>query len=104
MKKTTRFLIGLMIVTFTVTSAFAAIEKPASQAKKGKYLYKKNCKSCHKKSASDKTMAQWERIYKKGKHKGGQAAWDKLDKDDLHRVFFYLYDHAKDSAQPETCG
>ena len=103
MKKTTKFLTGLMIVAFTVTSAFAAIEKP-SNYKKGKYLYKKNCKTCHTKSASDKTMAQWERIYKKGKLKGGQAAWEKLDKDDLHRVFFYLYDHAKDSAQPETCG
>ena len=103
MKKTTKFLFALMIVTFAVTSAFAAIEKPDNY-KKGKYLYKKNCKSCHTKSASDKTMAQWERIYNKGVHKGGAAAWEKLDKDDLQRVFFYLYDHAKDSAQPETCG
>lgn len=104
MKKTVKILVALMIVAFSVTTAMSAIDKPAKQAKKGKYLYKKNCKSCHTKSASDKTMAQWERIYKKGKHKGGAAAWEKLDKDDLHRVFFYLYDHAKDSAQPETCG
>lgn len=103
MKKATLIITGLMIVAFTVTSALAAIDKPDNY-KKGKYLYKKNCKSCHTKSASDKTMAQWERIYKKGEHKGGQEAWEKLDKDDMHRIFYYLYDHAKDSAQPETCG
>jgi mono/diheme cytochrome c family protein len=103
MKKATKILIGLMIVAFTVTSAFAAIEKPDNY-KKGKYLYKKNCKTCHVKSASDKTMGQWERIYKKGEHRGGAEAWEKLDEKELHQIFFYLYEHARDSAQPETCG
>lgn len=63
MKKATKILIGLMIVAFTVTSAFAAIEKPDNYKKE--IPLQKNCKTCHVKSASDKTMGQWERIYKK---------------------------------------
>jgi len=103
MKTTSKILAVLFLVIFAATTA-VAIEGTAKDSKKGKYLYKKNCKSCHTKPANSKTMAQWQRIYDSGEHKGGAKAWEKMSKEDLHQIFFYLYDHAADSAQPETCG
>lgn len=103
MKTTSKILIALIIAIFTVTSA-AALEGTSKEGKRGKYLYKKFCKECHTKPANSKTQAQWKRIYEKGTHKGGAEAWEGRSKEDLRMIFWYLYDHAADSAQPETCG
>ena len=108
MKSTVKILICLMIVIFTVTSALAA---KGGNPKKGKYLYKKNCKACHSAEEAgglltpmSKTMSQWDRVFRKGKHKGGQEAWDKLQEKDLKDINQFLYDHAADSPSPQTCG
>jgi len=79
--------------------------------KKGKHLYKKQCKSCHSKGDTageitpmSKTMSQWDRYFKRLKHKGDQAAFDALSEKDLKDIQQFLYDHAADSDQPQTCG
>ena len=95
---------------FTVTIAHAAIEGGDSKA--GKALAKEKCKYCHL-AGSDggtmtplsKTQKQWERFYKKDKHnKLAPEAWDKISSNELIDIMQFMYDHAADSAQPETCG
>ena len=95
---------------FTVTIAQAAIEGGDSKA--GKALAKEKCKYCHL-AGSDggtmtplsKTQKQWERFYKKDKHnKLAPEAWDKISSNELIDIMQFMYDHAADSAQPETCG
>ena len=95
---------------FTVTIAQAAIEGGDSKA--GKALAKEKCKYCHL-AGSDggtmtplsKTQKQWERFYKKDKHNTlAPGAWDKISSNELIDIMQFMYDHAADSAQPETCG
>ena len=108
MKSTAKVIVCLMIVVFAATSALA-IE--GGNPKKGKYLYKKNCKACHSAgqpggelTPMSKTMKQWDRLFERGRHKGGQEAWDKMQDHELKDINQFLYDHAADSPSPQTCG
>ena len=67
------------------------------------------CKSCHTEDAEggvvtplNKTMSQWDRFFKKAKHDAG--AWESFSEQDLLDINQFLFDHAVDSDQPETCG
>jgi len=108
MKTTAKIMICLMVVIFTVTSALAV---QGGNPKKGKYLYKKHCKACHSADSDggeltpmSKTMSQWDRLFKKNKHKGGQEAWDNMKPQELKDINQFLFDHAADSPSPQTCG
>ena len=89
----------------------AEIEKLVAKGpKKGKYLYKKNCKTCHSAEGGggeltpmSKTMSQWDRLFKKKKHKGGKEVWEKMKDKDLKDINQFLFDHAADSPSPQTC-
>ena len=44
-------------------------------------------------------------FYKKDKHNRlAPGAWDKISSNELIDIMQFMYDHAADSAQPETCG
>jgi len=79
--------------------------------KKGKYWFKKSCKTCHGKGAEAgevtpliKTIKQWERYFRKDKHYGKETLQDTFDAEQLIHIQFFLINHAADSDQPETCG
>ena len=99
-------MIGLVLIAFSVTSALAV---DGGNPRKGKYLFKKNCKTCHTDGAEGgsvtplkKTMAQWDIFFKDNKHPGD--AWSGFSETDLLDISQFLFDHAVDSDQPETCG
>ncbi len=103
--------LALLIASlFTLGVAQAAIE--GGDAKNGKVLAKEKCKYCHVTGADggtmtplSKTQRQWERFYKKDKHNRlAPGAWDKISSNELIDIMQFMYDHAADSAQPETCG
>ena len=108
MKPMFKMILVISLVAFVAATALAV---EGGNPKKGKYLFKKNCKTCHVKGAEggeltplSKTMRQWDRFFKrKGadciKHAGGD-----LSEQDMLDIHQFLYDHASDSAQPETCG
>lgn len=106
MKTMTRILAILSIAAFCATSVLAA---EGGNPKKGKYLYKKNCKTCHVAGAEggeltplSKTQAQWDRFFeKKGQNCAKHAGVSEADVKDIQQ---FLFDHAADSDQPETCG
>ena len=67
-------LASLILIAFCVSSVMA-IE--GGNSRKGKHLFKKNCKSCHSAGGEggeitpmSKTMSQWDRFFEKGKHPG----------------------------------
>jgi cytochrome c5 len=100
----------LVVGLLTASISQAAIE--GGNAKKGKKLAKEKCKYCHVTGAEggtmtplSKTRRQWERFYVKGKHnKLAPGTWDKINPNELIDIMQYMYDHAADSPQPETCG
>ncbi len=79
---------------------------------KGKFYFKKTCKSCHAAGGSakevtplSKTQAQWKAYFATGKHKKGTEKLDSVVKpEQVKDVQTFLVNHASDSPQPETCG
>lgn len=106
MKKLSTLILLLTTMAFFVTSALAV---EGGNPRKGKALYKKSCKECHGKGAAGgevtpltKTMEQWDRFFEKLPHNpDGLKGLSEQDLKDIHQ---FLYDHAADSPQPETCG
>jgi len=79
---------------------------------KGKFFFKKTCKTCHAPGGSakevtplSKTQAQWKAYFAAGKHKKGAEKLDTVLKpEQVKDVQTFLVNHASDSPQPETCG
>ncbi|BFL82090.1 hypothetical protein LFREDSHE_05400 [Shewanella baltica] len=51
-----------------------------------------------------KTMSQWDRFFDKDKHKLKPEVFNGFTEQDLKDIQQFLYDHAADSDQPQTCG
>ena len=77
--------------------------------RKGKYLYKKNCRTCHDGSSAaavspnSKTQAQWQRTFAKYERLDCVEEWKKRSPEELTDIYTYLYSHGYDSPQPATC-
>lgn len=107
MKKATKITALLAGLTLVTASAMAV---EGGNPKKGKYLYKKNCKTCHSEGGEggeltpmSKTMRQWDRFFDRDKHEVKPEAFE-MPEQDLLDIQQFLYDHAADSDQPQTCG
>lgn len=108
----------LSIVTFVFIGLFALAPmnaRPAAQKgneAKGKFYFRQTCKTCHVKGEKggeitplSKTQAQWQAYFAKGKHlKGTEPLTKYLTPEQLNDALTFLFNHAVDSPQPETCG
>ncbi|GLH74816.1 periplasmic monoheme cytochrome c [Geothrix limicola] len=100
----------LLLAAITVITAPLAAEGGSDT--KGKFFFKKTCKSCHTAGSAakeitplSKTQAQWKAYFAAGKHKKGAEKLDTLLKpEQVKDVQTFLVNHASDSPQPETCG
>lgn len=106
MKRIVAAVISLAMVAFLAT---AALSSEGGNPRKGKALFKKSCKECHSKGGKggeitpmSKTMQQWDRFFEKLDHASDCAKG--LSEQDLKDIQQFLFDHAADSPQPETCG
>jgi cytochrome c2 len=106
--KFTIFTIALIV--FTVSSGFS-LSDDLGNPRKGKYLYRKNCLSCHKYGTKNqlgpnsKTMEEWKAAFQHYKidSYSCKSHWEKLSDDDLLDIFTHMYSHASDSPQPASC-
>lgn len=76
--------------------------------RKGKFLYRKNCRTCHGVSASDlsplsKTQAEWKTFAEAYVDIPCSKDWSELGEADRKDIFAYLYSFAKDSPTPAKC-
>ena len=106
MKKIVTPVVSLAMMVLLATAAMSA---EGGNPRKGKALFKKSCKECHSKGAAagevtplTKTMEQWDRFFDKQQH--NPEGLKGLSDQDLKDIQQFLYDHAADSPQPETCG
>ncbi len=97
--------IGFVFVMIGTTTA---VEK--GNERKGKYLFRKNCRSCHQEgktaaplNPNTKTQAQWERAFERFERFECADEWKKLSEPEQGDIFAYLYNHAFDSPSPATC-
>lgn len=108
MKNVKLVLVALALAAFAATLAVAA---EGGNPKKGKHLFKQDCKSCHSAGAAggevtplSKTQAQWDRFFETDKHSKNLEAIKSIPEQDLKDIQQFLFDHAADSDQPQTCG
>ncbi|PLY03748.1 MAG: cytochrome C oxidase Cbb3 [Desulfuromonas sp.] len=101
-------LLGLVLTAFTATNLWAV---EGGNSRKGKALFKKNCKSCHgvgseggELTPTTNTMKQWDRFFEKNTDKHPGDVFKTVSEKDLQDINQFLYDHAKDSPAPATCG
>jgi mono/diheme cytochrome c family protein len=101
-------LVGLLAI---IPLSAAPAGQKGNEAK-GKFYFKQACKSCHVKGEKGgevtpliKTQAQWQAYFAKGKHmKGTEPLAKYMTPEQLNDALTFLYNHAVDSPQPETCG
>ena len=109
MKRTTTIGgIAVLVLAATVGLAVAA-ETLGGNARKGKYLYTKNCRTCHGQTASDLSpsslvQAEWKVHFENAAALPCRDKWPaEMTEADVKDTFSYLYDFAKDSPSPAKC-
>lgn len=103
---------GALVTVVVAATLAASLALAAGNETKGKFYFKKTCKTCHGKNAAagevtplTKTQEQWRRYFTKGVHnKGTQKLTDVVPAEQLPDMQTFLVNHAADSPQPETCG
>ncbi len=107
-------ILTITIIAFIIGSFFSVVMAADNftndgNDRKGKYLFRKNCRTCHDGSSAatmspnTKTQAQWERTFKKYERLECVEEWNKRSQGELKDVYTYLYNHGYDSPQPATC-
>jgi len=103
-------LMGLLMISFLGTAM------AGGNYRKGKYLFRKNCRSCHMENATgDKqakvlepatyTMSEWTAAFapEKAATYPCKSAWEKATPKGIEDIYAYLYKFAKDSPTPAKC-
>lgn len=108
MKSFAKLIAIFIVISMGATAALAVNE---GNPRKGRFLYQKNCRTCHgeggeaaRLSPSSKTQAQWQRFFERDGHKKNSGAWERFSPQDLEDLKVYLHDSAADSPKPESCG
>jgi hypothetical protein len=102
----------LAVLVAVGISVGLAVAADGGNAKKGKYLWKTNCKVCHVEGAeggvlspSTKTIKYWSDFFDTKNAKAAiEEKCKKFPEANLKDIRQYTIEHAKDSDQPETCG
>lgn len=99
-----------LVISVVIANVNFASEK--GNGRKGKYLFRKNCRSCHSETGSakelspiSKTQADWQAVFENEAFKelSCEAEWEKRSEQDLQDIYAYMYDHAFDSPSPLKC-
>lgn len=105
-------LLGVFCLIFTTL----VLADYKGNPRKGRYLYRKNCLSCHAIKAqvqgagkvvqpSSKTQEQWKATFRNSNYKKLKCIgqWEVLSDNDIKDLYLFLSDHASDSPTPLTC-
>jgi len=88
--------------------AASVAEAVEGNARKGKFLFRKSCRSCHGTTASDlspmtKTQAEWIQIFAATDNIPCVKDWPALSAADKNDILAYAHEFAKDSPTPAKC-
>ncbi len=104
-----RLLTLTLLVIFIIISLGSALAGEKGNARKGKYLFRKHCRTCHVEGGQAKEMspidhkqAEWEALFAKAEFPC-KADWPELSEKDVTDIYTHLYEHASDSPSPAKC-
>ena len=102
-----------VLVAIACLATAVAVVAGGSETK-GKFYFKKTCKTCHvagkpgkEVTPLTKTQAQWKAYFAADKHNKGKeklGTGTDLKPEQMKDVMTFLIQHASDSPQPMTCG
>jgi len=100
----------LIIMIFLFASITVVMAEGKGNARKGKYLFRKNCRACHVEGGTakplspiDKTQAKWEEVFSSIDKLPCAKEWEKLSEKDRGDMYAHLWGHAFDSPSPAKC-
>jgi hypothetical protein len=100
----------VIVVVFMFVSIGMVMAEGKGNARKGKYLFRKNCRTCHAEEGTakalspiDKTQAKWEEVFKNIDNLPCSQEWAKLSEKDRRDMYAHLWGHAFDSPSPAKC-
>jgi mono/diheme cytochrome c family protein len=100
----------ILVVIFLTCCIGLAMAGDKGNARKGKYLYRKNCRTCHidggeakALSPIDKEQAEWQKVFDNAKDLPCAEKWAALSEKDITDIYAHLWGHAKDSPSPAKC-
>ena len=101
---------ALIMLIFLLAAIGFVMAADSGNARKGKYLFRKNCRTCHIEGGSakelspiSKTQAEWQNVFENYKQLQCVASWDNLSDKDRGDMYAHLHGHAFDSPSPEKC-
>ena len=107
-KRILAIVLAVIFLSGSLGLALAASGK--GNSRKGKYLYRKNCRTCHSQKGNAKdlsplsmTQAQWKTTFASKDKLACADKWTKLKDKDVTDIYAYLWGHAKDSPSPAKC-
>ena len=109
LKRASIAILALTLILGSIALALAA--EPEGNHRKGKYLFRKNCRACHIEGGTANvlepmtyTMAEWESRFAPDKTAGYScnAEWP-TDATEVLDIYTYMYKFAKDSPTPAKC-
>jgi cytochrome c5 len=107
-KRSVTLIMALMLMLAGLGVAFAM--EPDGNSRKGKYLFRKSCRSCHAEgkaakdmSPIDLTQAQWKKLFSDYKKIPCVDKWKNVSEKSVKDIYSYMYNHAKDSPSPAKC-
>ena len=100
----------LLIMIFLLVTIGVVMAGEKGNARKGKYLFRKNCRACHVEggegkelSPISKTQAEWHKVFDNSSSLACKEEWAKLSEKDVADMFAHLHGHAFDSPSPAKC-
>ncbi|MCP3871553.1 MAG: cytochrome c [Desulfobacteraceae bacterium] len=102
--------VAAIIMVFMVVTIGVAMAEGKGNARKGKYLFRKSCRTCHIEDGSakdlspvSKTQADWQIIFDNTSKLQCKEEWEKLSEKDILDIHAHLWGHAFDSPSPAKC-
>ncbi len=99
-----------LILVFLFVTMGLALAEGKGNSRKGKYLFRKSCRTCHSEGAGakelspvSKTQAEWEEVFKVLDTVECKEEIAKLSEKDSLDIYSYLHGHAFDSPSPAKC-
>ena len=99
-----------IIMVFLGVSITIAMASDKGNARKGKYLFRKTCRTCHLEGGTakelspvSKTQAEWQKVFDNVDALQCKDEWAKLSEKDNVDIYAHLYGHAFDSPSPAKC-
>lgn len=97
-------------IMFLLVSIGVVMAGEKGNARKGKYLFRKTCRTCHIEDGTakdlspvSKTQAEWQKVFDNIDALQCKDEWAKLSASDNVDIYAHLWGHAFDSPSPAKC-